>query len=673
MLVSASILYHKDAQAETGLRRHRAVLTDTGCKKSQNSGQGVTFMQTEKPPQTRRRDRVVPLEEIRVISPDGRVRFTVGSNPERLTFSAALDQTTFIEPSALHMMLGGCHLSSGVVLDRLERYEVDETYPWHGVHSVAVNQCNGARLFFTHDLSMTSYILEIRAYNDGIAYRHVIPGGEDEVRVPDELSEFFLPSGTECWYHGLDGHYEGEYSRQDASFIRAGQWGAPPLTFQLPDNAGYGSITEANLVGYSGMALESNGRGGWVIGLAHRHPVNYPYELRYGREEAKRLAKPAAISGTVITPWRVVILGRDLHTLVNSDIVHNLCPAPDPRRFPQGIKTPWVEPGLAVWDYVDRGYEPEDGASLFDRMKRFSRMGGELGARYHILEGFAYQWTDEQIREFVEYSRALGVRVLFWRHSKQLRTAESREAFFSRLHRLGAAGAKIDFFDHEAKENIDLYEELLRKAAEYRLVVNFHGSNKPTGRTRTWPNAMIYEGVRGMESSSLKERARHETILPFTRYLAGPADYTTMIFTERRRDSTWAHQIACLATFQSPILTIAAHPQSVLDNPAAEVIKRIPAVWDETIVLPESRIGELSLFARRSGSTWVLAVMGAGPARSLRVPLSFLGEGSYAAEFVKDDMENAGAVVLEHRMIKRDETLGIALHSGGGFVGLFRK
>ena len=176
-----------------------------------------------------------------------------------------------------------------------------------------------------------------------------------------------------------------------------------------------------------------------------------------------------------------------------------------------------------------------------------------------------------------------------------------------------------------------------------------------------------------MESSGLKERARHETILPFTRYLAGPADYTTMIFTERRRDSTWAHQIACLATFQSPILTIAAHPQSVLDNPAVEVIKRIPAVWDETIVLVESRIGELSLFARRSGSTWVLAVMGAGPARSLQVPLSFLGEGPYAAEFVKDDMENAGAVVLEHRTIKREETLEIRLNNGGGFVGIFSK
>lgn len=184
---------------------------------------------------------------------------------------------------------------------------------------------------------------------------------------------------------------------------------------------------------------------------------------------------------------------------------------------------------------------------------------------------------------------------------------------------------------------------------------------------------MLYEGVRGMESSGLQQRARHETILPFARYLAGPTDYTTMIFTERRRDSSWAHQIACLATFQSPILTIAAHPQSVLDNPAVDVIKSIKAVWDETIVLPESKIGELSIFARRSGDMWMLAVMSAGPAKTIQAPLSFLGDGQYEASLVRDNKENSGAVVLENRTVRRGDTLTIEMISGGGFVGRFTK
>ncbi len=635
--------------------------------------QGQKRGQKQSQPRTRRTQRVVPMKEVQVASPDGKVKLTLGSNPERLTWAVTLEDTAVIEPSPLDMRVDGFDLSSGVVFNGLEPYSIDETYPWHGAHSMAVNRCRGVKVSLTHDLSQMPYLLEIRAFNDGVAYRHVIAGAADAVRVPNEYSRFILPTGSTVWYHDLDGHYEAEYDRQDVSEVKAGQWAGPPVTFQLPGSAGYGSITEADLVNYSGMGLESDGRRGWIIGLGHRQPINYPYELRYGREEAKRLATPASVTSTITTPWRVVLVARDLNTLVNSDILPDLCPPADPKYFPQGMKTPWVQPSLCVWDYVDRNYVRSSGASQFDRMKDFSRMAGQIGAQYHILEGFAYGWSDDQIREFAEYSKQQGVRVLFWRHSNQLRTPEAREEFFARLHRLGVAGAKIDFFDHEAKENIDLYEALLQKAAEYQCVIDFHGANKPTGRLRTWPNAMLYEGVRGMESSSLKQRARHETILPFARYLAGPTDYTTMIFTQRRMDSTWAHQIACLATFQSPILTIAAHPQSVLDNPAVEVIKSIQAVWDETIVLPESKIGELSIFARRRGELWMLAVMSGGPARTIRVPLSFLGEGPYQASLVRDNKEKADAVVLENKSLQRSDTLTVDLADGGGFVGRFTR
>jgi alpha-glucosidase len=300
-------------------------------------------------------------------------------------------------------------------------------------------------------------------------------------------------------------------------------------------------------------------------------------------------------------------------------------------------------------------------------------MAGELGYEYHILEGFWSRWSDEQIKEIVEYSKEQGVRLLFWKHSNQLSTPQQREKFFTRLHRLGVAGAKIDFLDHEAKEVIDHYEVLLEKAAENQMVLDFHGANKPTGRQRTWPNELVREAVRGMESSSLRERARHETILPFARYLAGPADYTTMHFGERRRDTTWTHQIASLAIFASPLLTVAAHPKSILDNPAVDVIKSIPAVWDQTIVLPESAIRELAIFARRTGQTWFLAVMCGDAARTIRVPLSFLAEGQYDTTMVCDDKENDAAVVVNKGTVRRGDTLTIEMSSGGGFLGRFSK
>ena len=165
----------------------------------------------------------------------------------------------------------------------------------------------------------------------------------------------------------------------------------------------------------------------------------------------------------------------------------------------------------------------------------------------------------EERKDVADFSKQCGVGVWFWKHSRSLRTPAEREEFFKMLHELGVTGAKIDFFDHDHKELVDLYEELLRKAAEHQILLVFHGANKPTGRARMWPNEMVREAVKGMESSRFPERASHQTILPFTRYLAGGADYTTMIFNQRRGDTTWANQIASFAIFDSPLLTIAAN------------------------------------------------------------------------------------------------------------------
>jgi alpha-glucosidase len=594
------------------------------------------------------------------------VRFTVLPNPERVTFTVALGNTTVIEPSPIVLTLDGYDLSAGVVRTAVVTDEVHERYAWSGVRSTAISDSNLARLSLTNDLTSIAYTLEVRVFDDGVAYRHIIPGDAAAAsRVPDEWSTFNVPAGSTVWYAGMDGHYEAPYVKADLAAVQAGEWAGPPLTFRLPQNRGYASITEANLVNYSGMGLESNGRGGWVIGLGHRQPLNYPFELRFGRDEGKRLGKAAAITGEITTPWRVVMIGRDLNTLATSTILPNLCPPPDPAIFPDGIKTSWIKPGRAVWRYVDGGPTGVDG------MKAFSRMAGQLGFEHHVIEGIWRKWTTEERRDVVNYSRQQGVGVWFWQHTNQLRTPDAREEFFKMLHELGVVGAKLDFLDHEAKEIIDLYEALLRKAAEHRILIVFHGSNKPTGRERTWPNELVRESVRGMESSGMLERARHQTILPFTRYLAGPADYTAMLFSERRRDSSVAHQIASLVAFASPLLTVAANPESILASPAVDVIKSVPATWDETRVLPGSEIGELVLFARRKGDTWFLAAMSGPGARTIEVPLSFLPAGRYQSTVVRDGAPDGSTVRVESSVYTHTDTIALELQAGGGFLGRF--
>ncbi len=611
---------------------------------------------------TRRSERI-RVPEVTVASPDGNVRFTLLPNAERLTYTVTLNGASVLEPSPLAMQLDGYELSTGVVFNNEERYEGNETYPWRGAHSTAVSAFNGARLSLTNDLTSITYTLEVRVFNDGAAYRHLIPGDASASQVPDEYSIFNLPTDATAWYAGMaEGHYEAPYVRKTMAEVSAGEWAGPPLAVKLPRNGGYAAITEANLVNYSGMGLESNGRSGWAIGLGHRQPLNYPFELRYGRAEGKRLGKPAAIAGSITTPWRVVMVGRDLNALVNSTILPNLCPPPDTALFPQGLNTSWIKPGRAVWRYVDGGPTGLDG------MKEFSRLAGELGFEHHVIEGLWAKWTMEERRDVVEFSKRMGVGVWFWRHSNQLRTAQAQDEFFTMLHDLGVVGAKIDFFDHEAKEVIDLYETLLRKAAEHQVLVNFHGANKPTGRERTWPNELVREAIRGMESSGMLERARHQTIVPFTRFLAGPAEYTTMVFTERRRDTTAANQMASLAIFSSPLLTVAANPESILASPAVDVIKSIPATWDETIVLPPSEIGELAVYARRTGRTWFVAIMNGPAARSVRVPLTFLGTGEYRAVRVRDDSPDGSTVNVETTTQRSADTIDLSLRAGGGFV-----
>src|SRR6185436_1175301 len=168
-----------------------------------------------------------------------------------------------------------------------------------------------------------------------------------------------------------------------------------------------------------------------------------------------------------------------------------------------------------------------------------------------------------------------------------------------------------------------------------------------------------------MESSRLKERALHNTTLPFTRYLAGHADYTPVHFGARRGDTTWTHQIATAIVFTEPLLTYAAHPTNILANPALDMIKSIPATWDETVVLPGSAIGEVAAFARRNGKTWFVGVLNGPEARTLKVLLSFLGRGDYVERIVRDDPGEPAAVQLASKQVTAKETLELELQAGG--------
>ena len=599
-------------------------------------------------------------------SPDGNIFCQVTIENDQLFLSVTMNGITVLEKSPLQMSIGRNNITDGIKSGKIIKSSFNESYPWYGLHSLAVNNYNSVIIPLKSKKNKAKYTLELKVFNDAAGFRFIIPGEDNIIRYPDESTVFKLPAQSTVWYHDLYMHYEGVHLKKMADTIQAGQWAAPPLTIRLPGGSGYAAITEANLVSYPGMALQSEGSNGFAVRLGHSHPASYPYVLRYSKEDVERLSQIAGIKGTITTPWRVIMVGKDLNTLVNSDVLHNLCPSPDKSLFPGGIKTSWIRPGRAVWRYLDGG-----GETSLKNMKEFSRLASELGFEYNILEGFWSRWPEDSLINLVEYSAKLGVGIIVWKHSKELRDPKMRQEFFQYLHDHKVAGIKIDFFDHEAKEVIDLYESIFNEAAASELLLILHGANKPTGLSRTWPNVMIYEGVRGMESSKLMDRATHETTIPFTRMLAGPADYSVVHFGDRRRNTTWVHQTATAAIFSAPVITYAATPAHIIENPCVEMIKTIPAIWDETIVLPPSAPGEVAVYAQRSGTAWFLSVINGLQPRKINVPLAFLDTGTYDSFVLSDKSDNPASVNISSCDSRQNDILSVDMIPGGGYMVRF--
>ena len=265
--------------------------------------------------------------------------------------------------------------------------------------------------------------------------------------------------------------------------------------------------------------------------------------------------------------------------------------------------------------------------------------------------------------------------------------------YFARVADVGAVGVKIDFMNSEAKVMVDFEIAALRLAAERQLMINFHGCHASTGESRTYPNEMTREGIRGIEVNKMREGplpASHNAALPFTRFLVGHADYTPILYTNPG-PTTWAHQLATPILFDSPVQVYAEHPGFLMRHAKAKhalsVTRSIPTVWDETRILEGSRIGGLAAMARRSGDRWFIGVLNGGEHRSYEMKLAFLPKGHYDMVIVSDDLDaepisleglNAKAKLkqyttavplkVERRTVSSGQSVTMLLGDGGGCV-----
>ena len=330
-----------------------------------------------------------------------------------------------------------------------------------------------------------------------------------------------------------------------------GEWTQPPFTFVLPNKGAYASITEGALVNYSGMMFQSDAAQVIHARLAHAAPVIFSYRSRHPQGRSARHH-----SGGGQRPHH--------HALADRDDRRGPERAGELRHRPQresasrsqalseGHQGGLDQARPCVFMYLDGGNRTVEGK------KEFARLAQQLGFEYNILEGFWKNWPESQLKEVVDYSRERGVKILLWTYSADFEDPKYVEDTVNMCNRTGVAGLKIDFWDDEHKWIIDRYERVLKTLAQHKLLVDFHGANKPTGLERTYPNIVGYEAIRGLEFPG--PYAQHDATLPFTRMLAGMADYNPTHFGSRMADTTWAHQVAQAAILQAPEMAYAAHP-----------------------------------------------------------------------------------------------------------------
>jgi len=582
---------------------------------------------------------------VAVASPDGKVRAELTSASGVLRYRITVDGKQVIAPSKLGIRSDDAELGQDVRLGKPGRRSINEQYRFYGAHSVAVNRANEATVpAASHG---ERFFIDIHVANDGVGVRLRLPAKPGR-KIQADRSSWALEGDPVMWVDKLDAAYESPYHASSLSQVGTGALGLP-ITARV--GGVYVSLTEAALKDYGDLSVK-RGADGALEGDLYADPDGWTTDAE------------------VVQPWRVTIIARDLTALVNTTLVQNLNPPPDPEL----AKADWIKPGRSAWQWMAVGSPRQDD------QQQWVDWTGQLGFEYYLIDDGWNRWKDpwNALASVAAYAKTRNVKVWMWVNSREVKDADARQAYFRKVADAGVVGVKIDFPPACNRWWSNWYIDTARDAAALHLMLDFHGAVKPTGTERTWPNVLTREGIRGHEYHITRYRRRldpdHDVILPFTRLLAGPGDYTPTVFeTKELQGNTWGHELAQAITFLSPYLCFGGNPKDYIANPARDVLEALPAVWDETRVLPGSEPGKAVAMARRSGNRWFIAAINGADATSLDLPLDFLGKGTWRAIELFDVEGKPDDWNRQNGTVSKTDRLKVQLSPRGGFVAYLRE
>ncbi len=541
--------------------------------------------------------------------------------------------------------------------------------------------------------------IHFRAFNDGVAFRYIFPEQDlnDSIFIMDELTTFNLKEDGKAWWIPAYAEQRYEYLFENST-VRSLDTVHTPLTIES-DNGLALSFHEADLTDFASMTLAASDK----TLKADLVPWSDGVKVR--------------TTNSFTTPWRTLQIGETPKDLITSYLILNLN---EPNKIED---TSWIKPFkyLGIWWGMHIGkytfWEGEKQGATTKNAKEHIDYANQLEVDHLLIEGWNKGWTPQwyenamhqfsftkeadnfDLEEVTDYASENNVRIIGYNETgsnidNYLKQIDSAFALYKKvgIHdvKIGHVGSMLNMKEwHHGQFGVNYFRKVLKKAAEYNLTVLFHEPIKDTGERRTYPNMMAREGARGIEYNAWSEGnpPDHVTILPFTRFLGGPMDFTAGIldveisqgYDGRRVHSTAAKQLALLVTVFSPIQMMADLPENYIDKPAFQFLKDVPTNWEDTKVL-NGEIGKYITTVRKdiNSDDWYLGSITNEENREFKISLDFLGEGDFEAQIYADAEgtglnNNPEEIKISTKTVSAGDEISLKLGESGGAAISFKK
>lgn len=626
-----------------------------------------------------------------VNSPDKQIQFILSNNPSGLVYQVKYRGQLLVAASRLSISFKeGGRFGKKISLGKPVFETVDETYDLvtgksSHVHSVS----NKATITAAEAGGLKRQLnIEVRVFNDGVAFRYVMPGTGNwqNIEITDEANTFNLtqdPVALTLFRENYTTSHEGIYSKLHLSEIKPDTLMDMPALFQFPNGVSM-AITEANLLDYAGMYLvKHNGvLQGCLSPLPHQTEIKVRARLPHN------------------SPWRVMMISDRVGTFIESNILTNLS---EPCRVKD---LSWIKAGKTTFPWWNGNVMPDTSlvpGNNYETNMYYVNFCAQNNFTYHtVVEYGHHEWYVNDgadfmpgphadpskavpgldMQELCDSAAKVGVGIRVWVHFYAL--YPKLDSTFAQYEKWGIKGLMCDFMDRDDQQMVQMQEEILQKAAQHHLQIQFHGAYKPTGTSRTYPNEFTREGTLNYENDKWNDRVTpdDDVNIAFTRLLAGSTDYHLGGFRAANANTfkvrytapmvlgTRCHMLGMYVVLENAQGMACDFPDAYIGQPGFDFLKQVPVTWDETKVL-NAKVSDYVTVARRKGDDWYIGTINNNTVHNIKTELSFLPDGDYTAEIYSDapdDNKDPNHLVKVVKKVNNKSIIDTNMAVGGGQV-----